>query len=52
MMKKLMNQAIDAISFNASTTLDKKHGDSTPTKFFGDKVVSAVGKAVPISQAR
>ncbi|MCG9732271.1 hypothetical protein L1D44_21045 [Shewanella sp. Isolate13] len=51
MMKKLMNQAIDAISFNASTTLDKKHGDTTPTKAFGEQVVSVVGKAAPISKA-
>ena len=30
LMEKLLNTAIDAVSKNASDTLDKKHGDKTP----------------------
>ena len=32
LMKKLIESAIAAISFNASTTLDGKHGDKTPVQ--------------------
>jgi hypothetical protein len=32
LMKHLLTTAIGAISFNASSTLDKKHGDNTPVQ--------------------
>ncbi len=30
LLKKLLGNTIDAISYNASVTLDKKHGDTPP----------------------
>jgi len=48
--KKLLDTAIDAIAFNASTTLDGKHGDKFPihevTEKFGEKIGDAVNNAV------
>lgn len=40
LMKKLLNTAINAISKNASETLDKKHGDQTPINEIFNKAKS------------
>jgi len=39
LMKKLLDAAIDAVSNNASDTLDRKHGDKTPAHQGVDEVV-------------
>ena len=44
LMKKLLNVAIDAISKNASDTLDKKHGDKPPITQGIDEVIETIGK--------
>ncbi|MBO2609942.1 hypothetical protein [Shewanella algae] len=44
LMKKLLEATIDAVSMNASDTLDKKHGDKTPVNLGFDEVVSHMEK--------
>lgn len=44
LMKKLLEATIDAVSMNASDTLDKKHGDKTPVNLGFDEVVSQMEK--------
>jgi gas vesicle protein len=41
--RRLLESAIDAISYNASKTLDGKHSDSTPLK----EVLDAIAKLMP-----
>lgn len=42
MLKSLMLKAIDAIAYNASDTLDKRHGDKLPLHEAIDKLISHV----------
>lgn len=42
LMKKLLSSAIDAVSKNASDTLDKKHGDKSPMHEGVDGFLSAI----------
>lgn len=42
LMEKLLSSAIDAIAFNASVTLDKKHGDSPPANELLEKFTELV----------
>ncbi|MCS3460225.1 gustatory receptor family protein [Aeromonas sp. BIGb0445] len=44
LMNKLLRSAIDAVSKNASDTLDKKHGDNTPAHDGIDGLVSSLEK--------
>lgn len=44
LMKKLLSSAIDAVSKNASDTLDKKHGDKTPVHEGLDGLISSMEK--------
>ena len=44
LMKKLLSTAIEAVSKNASDTLDKKHGDKTPAHEGLDGLVSSIEK--------
>jgi hypothetical protein len=44
LMNKLLHSAIDAVSKNASDTLDKKHGDKTPIHEGVDGLVSSMEK--------
>jgi len=44
MMNKLLSTAIDAVSKNASDTLDKNHGDKTPVHEGVDGLVSTMEK--------
>ncbi len=44
LLKVLMVKAIDAISYNASETLDGKHGDKMPAQEMFDSVVNATVK--------
>lgn len=44
LMNKLLNSAIDAVSNNASDTLDKKHGDKTPIHEGVDGLISSMEK--------
>ena len=44
LMKKLLEATIDAVSMNASDTLDKKHGDKTPINLGFDEVVNHMEK--------
>lgn len=44
LMKKLLNAAIDAVSMNASDTLDGKHGDKLPSDQGIDGIISSVEK--------
>lgn len=44
LMKKLLNSAIDAVSKNASDTLDKKHGDNTPVHEGIDGLITSMEK--------
>ncbi|MEI8656228.1 hypothetical protein [Vibrio sp. Hal054] len=39
LLKELLSEAIKAISFNASTTLDKKHDEGTPAKSLVDSIL-------------
>ncbi|OBP13105.1 hypothetical protein A5320_19835 [Rheinheimera sp. SA_1] len=41
LMRHLLRSAIDAIAFNASTTLETKHGDKSPIHEALDKLLSA-----------
>ena len=43
---QLLTAAIGAIAFNASSTLDKKHGDNTPVQDIMEKVIPHIDKAV------
>ena len=45
LMEKLLGSAIDAVSKNASETLDKKHGDKTPVHQIIDGVMDAMDKS-------
>lgn len=42
--KKLLDTAIAAIAFNASTTLDGKHGDKFPIQEVAEKIMDAIPK--------
>ncbi|MEZ8573585.1 hypothetical protein AB6C82_01985 [Vibrio splendidus] len=44
LMNKLLSTAIDAVSKNASDTLDKKHGDKTPVHEGVDGLISSMEK--------
>ncbi|WP_105199868.1 hypothetical protein [Pseudoalteromonas sp. T1lg10] len=44
LMKKLLSSAIDAVSKNASDTLDKKHGDKTPVNEGVDGLINSMEK--------
>lgn len=44
LMEKLLSSAIDAVSSNASETLDKKHGDKSPVHEGVDGFVSTIEK--------
>ncbi|MBY6213025.1 hypothetical protein KUV95_15845 [Microbulbifer agarilyticus] len=44
LMNKLLNSAIDAVSKNASDTLDKKHGDKTPAHEGVDGLIKSIEK--------
>lgn len=44
LMNKLLEAAIDAVSKNASDTLDKKHGDKTPVHQTLDGALDSLGK--------
>ncbi|OGS81614.1 MAG: hypothetical protein A2Z94_00620 [Gallionellales bacterium GWA2_55_18] len=44
MQKELITKAIDAIAYNASQTLDGKHGDNHPTLDLVGKVLDTVGE--------
>lgn len=46
LMEKLLSSAIDAIAFNASATLDKKHGDSPPTNELLEKLIEFSEKQI------
>ncbi len=48
LMKKLLGAAIDAISENASHTLDKKHGDNSPLHELVEKVVPDLEKLAKV----
>lgn len=45
LMKKLLSSAIDAVSKNASDTLDKSHGDKTPVHEGVDGFINSMEKA-------
>lgn len=47
LLEKLLTAAIDTISNNASTTLDKKHGDSIPITDIIEKVVNKALDKLP-----
>jgi hypothetical protein len=42
LMKKLLESTINTVTFNASSTLDKKHGDNMPMQEIVDKVLTKV----------
>lgn len=42
LLTQLMFSAINAVTYNASKTLDGKHGDEAPTQSFIDKVIDAI----------
>ena len=44
LMKKLLEATIDAVSMNASETLDKKHDDKTPINLGFDEVANRIEK--------
>lgn len=44
MQKELITKAVDAIAYNASNTLDKKHGDKMPTLVLIEKTVEQLEK--------
>ncbi len=44
LMKKLLSSAIDAVSKNASDTLDKNHGDKTPVHEGVDGLINSMEK--------
>ncbi len=44
LLKQLLEKAIDAISYNASETLDKKHGDKMPMHTAIEKLVDTADK--------
>lgn len=51
MQKEFIMKAVDAITYNASTTLDGKHGDKSPTQDVVEKVVNEVIKRLPTAGA-
>lgn len=44
MLKSLIERAIDSIAYNASTTLDGKHGDKAPVQEITEKVLRKIQK--------
>jgi hypothetical protein len=46
LISKLLESAIDTIAFNASETLDKKHGEPSPINMGVDKVADAIDKLI------
>lgn len=48
LLKKLLESSIETVSYNVSESLDKKHGDGTPSKEvlekFGEVVKKVTGK--------
>lgn len=42
LLEKLLTAAIDAVSSNASSTLDKKHGDNSPVHEVVEKVINKI----------
>lgn len=46
LMLKLLNSAIESIAFNASDTLDKKHGDNTPVLSVLEKLTDSINQTV------
>ena len=47
MMKSLLSTTIHAIAFNASSTLDGKHGDKFPLHEITEKIVDNMHKIIP-----
>lgn len=47
LMYKLLEHSIDAVAFNASSTLDKKHGDKTPYHEIISATVKEVSGKIP-----
>jgi hypothetical protein len=48
LMAHLLRSAIDAIAFNASVTLETKHGDKSPLQDMLDKVIDKQDKIVQL----
>lgn len=51
LIAKLLDSAIDSIAFNASETLDKKHGESSPVNMGVDKVADSIGKLIKTAKS-
>lgn len=51
LMLKLLNSAIESIAFNASDTLDKKHGDNTPVLSVVDKISDSLESMAKASKS-
>jgi len=47
LLMQLLNTAITAMSYNASDTLDKKHGDGTPVQEIAKSFMSELQKVIP-----
>lgn len=52
MQRAFILKAIDAIAYNASNTLDKKHGDKMPTHDMLDKLVEGVASMKEMLKAK
>ncbi|MFM5872483.1 hypothetical protein ACET6Z_14720 [Aeromonas veronii] len=52
LMNKLLEAAIDAVSKNASDTLDKKHGDKTPVHQTLDGALDSLGKIKALFESK
>lgn len=46
LMKRLLDAAIESVAYNASTTLDKKHGDKMPIQEVAEKILPQMEKVV------
>ena len=47
MLKNLITKAIDAIAYNASETLDKRHGDRHPAHELVEKAATGMSQKGP-----
>lgn len=50
LMRSFISKAIDAIAYNASETLDKKHGDKTPAHDIAGRVVNSVVERASVKE--
>ena len=50
MIGKLIESVIDAVAFNASVTLDKKHGDKVPLQEIAEKAVEKAAATVNLGK--